>query len=214
MKSTKISHTLDILTNLYYLNIIKPCQNERYLHHYFTEKIQKNYPICFEDISKSKLHPEWATANQSRLNGGKYKKIEKRYEIDSVGTSGFIDFVLGDYNNPEIGIEFKSNSSWRFESLVFDYMKLMDINNPLQTAISFSIIYRENELSNKLKLEIINKTITEYKNRLKERLDKNRTFIFWIVEIAYNSKKTNSWYCENLDEMFKVGIPKFTKNEK
>lgn len=209
MKSIKISKTLDILTNICYLKIIKPCQNERYLHHYFTEKMQKYFPIYLEDITKSKLHPEWATANQIRINGGKYKKIGNRYEIDNDGTSGFIDFVLGDYNNPEIGIEFKSNSSWKFESIVFDYMKLMDINNPLQTAISFSIIYRENGPSNKLKLDIINKTIEEFKNRLNERLDKSRPFLFWIVEIAHKRDKINSWYCKNLEQEFKIGIPEF-----
>ena len=213
MKTTKISHVFDILTNLYNLNIINPCKNERYLHHYFTEIIQKDYPICFEDISKCKLHPEWATSNLSRPKGGKYKKIEKKYEIDSLGTSGFIDFVLGDYNNPEIGVEFKLNFSWRFESIVFDYVKLMDLNNPLNAAISFSIIIREKNLSNKLKLEIINKTVFEYKNRLKERLDKNRIFLFWIVEIAYNNKKINSWYCDNMEGLFKEDIPKFAEIE-
>lgn len=213
MRNIKIIQTLDILHNIYNLSIKKPCQNERYLHHYFTEKIQKDYPIYFEDISQSRLHPEWATANQYRVQKGKYKKNEKKYEISDDGTSGFIDFALGDYNYPEVGIEFKSNSSWQFEPIVFDFMKLLDINNNLQTAISFSIIYRKNELSSKLTFDKINNTITEVKNRLKGRLNINRPFIFWIVEIAYNNEKTNSWYCDNLDEKFIIGIPKFTENE-
>lgn len=207
MKDIVEHKIFDILMSMYNMNIINPCLNERYLHHYFTEKIQKEYPIVFNDLNKSKLHPEWATANQSRLNGGKYKKNGKMYEIDDNGTSGFIDFALGDYDNPQMGIEFKCNKSWHFQSIVFDYMKLMDNNNSLQKIISFSIIYRENKLSNRLTLNKINETITELRNRLNARLGTNRSFIFWIVEIAVNSNEKNSWYCTNLNEKFLKGIP-------
>jgi hypothetical protein len=48
----------------------------------------------------------------------------------------------------------------------------------MQLAISFSIVYRENELSNRLTLGKINETITEFLKRLDNKLDKNRDFKF------------------------------------
>ncbi|NLJ82045.1 MAG: hypothetical protein GX330_02840, partial [Bacteroidales bacterium] len=93
--------------------------------------MQKKYPICYDNLLHSKLHPEWATS-------GKYKKSEKEYLIDEKGTCGFIDFAIGDYENPDLCIEFKHNKSWNFQSIVFDFMKLMDSNNKMKSAISFS----------------------------------------------------------------------------
>lgn len=207
MENLAIRQIIEVLTNIYNLNIQVPCLNERYLHHYFTKKIQSEYSIILNELNKSKLHPEWATANQYRLNGGKYKKNNNEYEINDNGTSGFIDFALGNYNNPQICIEFKCNKSWSFQSIVFDYMKLMDKNNELQQAVSFSIIYRDIKLSNELNLNKINETISELKKRLNKRLATNRRFIFWIVEIAIETKRKRSWYCTNLDEKFLIGIP-------
>ena len=207
MERMPIPQIIELLTSIYNLEIKNPCLNERYLHHYFTKTIQKEFPIIFDDLHKSKLHPEWATSNQYRLKGGKYKENDNKYEINDNGTSGFIDFALGDYYNPQIGIEFKCNKSWNFQSIVFDYMKLMDKNNLLQQAISFSIIYRDKRLSNELKLNNINETIIELKKRLNTRLATNRQFLFWVVEIAIESKSKRSWYCTNLDEKFLIGIP-------
>lgn len=206
MEYTKTQQqVIDILTDIYNLNITKPCHNERYLHHYFTENIKKKYPIFYDNLSQSKLHPEWATS-------GKYRKNDKEYLIDENGTSGHIDFALGDYENPDLCIEFKHNKSWNFQSIVFDFIKLMDSNNKIKSAISFSIIYREKELSNRLKLSEINKTITEFTKRLDNKLDKNRPFLFWIIEIAPNSKtiQKQSWFCNSLDEKFMLGFPNTT----
>jgi hypothetical protein len=86
-------------------------------------------------------------------------------------------------------------------------MKLMDKCNPLKKAISISIIYRDKKLSTKLTLNKINESITELSNRLNVRMDINRPFLFWIIEIAYNNKKKESWYCRNLNEKFLNGIP-------
>lgn len=210
MENIKESQVFKILNEIADMNIEKHCHNERYLHHYFTEKIQKDYPIIYNDLDLSKLHPEWATLIKNYRNGGKYKKIENEYKIDNDnGTSGFIDFVLGDYDKPEIGIEFKFCKSWNFQSLVFDYIKLLDSANSIQKAISFSIIYREKELSNELTLDKIKETITVLKNRLDGTLDINREFLLWIIEIAPHSKKKQkrSWFCDNLDKNFVEGTP-------
>ena len=74
MENIKESQVFKILNEIADMNIVKLCHNERYLHHYFTEKIQKDYPIIYNDLNKSKLHPEWATAIKNYRNGGKYKK--------------------------------------------------------------------------------------------------------------------------------------------
>jgi hypothetical protein len=189
---------IDILTNICNLNITEPCYNERYLHHYFTEKVQKVYPIVYDNLSQSKLHPEWTTI-------GKYRKESKEYIITEKGTCGHIDFAIGDYNNPDLGIEFKHTTSWNYQSLIFDFMKLLDIKNKIKSAISFSIIYRENELSNRLTLNKINETIEIFTNRLDNRLEKDRPFLFWIIEVAPKSKtnQKKSWFCNSLDEKFK-----------
>jgi len=201
MKVTQ--QAIDILTGIYNLNITNPCQNERYLHHYFTKRVQEEYPIDYENISNSSLHPEWATVGEYYKNDKKYHPIEK-------GTCGHIDFALGKYDNPDLGIEFKYCESWKFESIVFDFMKLLDVKNQIKTAISFSIICRrENELSNKLTGKKINETITEVTKRLGKRLDTNRPFLFWIIEIAPNSniKQKQSWVCNHLNRKFESGIP-------
>ena len=210
MNSIYESQVFSILSEIANLNFFKPCINERYLHHYFTMKIQKVYPIVYEDVRKGKLHPEWATAIKDYRNGGKYQKVGNEYKIkDGNGTTGYIDFVLGDYDNPEMGIEFKCNRSWNFQSLVFDYMKLMDRNNSIQKVISFSIIYREKDHSNKLPLEL-NGTIDKLTKRLGNRMDNKREFLFWILEIApnsCNSKKVKSWYCNDLEYKFQEKMP-------
>jgi len=198
---------INIINEIYNLDFANSCKNERYLHHYFTGKIQKEYPIIYKDMTNSTLHPEWTTS-------GKYCKTDKEYLIDENGTFGHIDFALGNYENPDLGIEFKHNQSWNFQSIVFDFMKLMDCKNKIKTAISFSIIYRKKELSNELTLEIINETITELKNRLDNRLDENRPFLFWIIEVApqSNTNKKKSWFCNNLDNKFKEVL--INKNQK
>ena len=118
--------------------------------------------------------------------------------------------ILGDYHNPKYGIEFKCTKSWNFQSIVFDYMKLMDSNNLLQKSMSFLIIYRENKFSNRLNIDKINETINELINRLNERLEIKRPFLFWIIEISVKTKGITSWYCNNLNEKFLSGIPKHT----
>ena len=114
------------LKEVYDLTYIDPCCNERYLHHYFSQRIKDSFPVDYVDYKRSSLHPEWATANSIRPKGGKYKKENNKYFVNDAGTSGFIDFALGNYENTELGIEFKVCESFKFESLVFDYMKLMD----------------------------------------------------------------------------------------
>ena len=209
MEEIKDSEVFKILKEINDSGVINACRNERYLHHYFTRKIQNTYPIVYEDFAQCKLHPEWATLIKGiRNGGGKYKKKEKEYRIDEAdGTSGFIDFALGSYDSPEIGLEFKVCRGWIFQSLVFDYMKLLDSVNSIEKAVSFSIIYREKNHSSELSLDKINETITALTDRLGCRLATSRKFLFWIIEIVPNGKKNKSWYCDNLEQKFVEKTP-------
>lgn len=191
-----------ILEDISNLNFSNPCCNERYLHHYFSQKIQEAFPVLYEDYKKSLLHPEWATANKIRTKGGKYRKNANEYCCDKFGTSGFIDFVIGDYEEPELGIEFKVRNSWNSESLIFDYMKLMDNRNSIKSSISFAIIFRENNLSNRLNISKMNSVLSALEDRLKNGLLADRKFLFRIVEIAAKSQEKRSWYCNNLNKKF------------
>lgn len=197
----------NIIKEVYDLNFIDPYCNERYLHHYFSQRIKESFSVIYEDYNNSTLHPEWATANKVHMNGGRYRKKDNKYFVKDAGTSGFVDFALGKYKNPALGIEFKVCDSWKSESLIFDYMKLMDRNNSIKSSISFAVIFRESRFSNKLNINTLNNTLLELENRLNERLDTNRKFLFWIVEVALKSQEKRSWYCDNLSNNFSSGIP-------
>jgi hypothetical protein len=157
-------------------------QNERYLHHYFSRKIQKYYPICYNDVITSKLHPEWPTSS-----------------------AGFIDFAIGNYLHPEIAIEFKAGFGWETEGIVFDFMKLMDTANPFKECISFNIIYRDKGLSRDLDTTKVNeaKDIFIFQTRLGCRLAKDRKFQFWIVEIANQGTQKRIWYMDDIVDLYK-----------
>jgi hypothetical protein len=200
MKNLIFPKVVEILNEIQSLNFEEPCPNERYLHHYFTGKIQAEYPdlIIYTNKSRSKLHPEWATK-------GKYKKNKEsgnKYEICNNGSPGFVDFTLGEYENPELGIEFKVSKGWQFQSLVFDYMKLMDNQNLFNKVISFAIIYRDKGLSNQLTLDKIKETIVELSARLGSKLDENRPFLFKIIEVANDNNK-RCWICDNIAANFR-----------
>jgi hypothetical protein len=199
------------------------CKNERYLHHYFSHELQlKKYPIICGDTSKNLLHPEWPTKKKEKNNGigGTYKHDkDKRIRIvDKNGYSGFIDFAIGDYDKPEIAIEFTVSSGWEKEAVIYDMMKLMDSRNPFQKVISYNIVFRKGNLPGEVTKTFtdfknaINHSLTVYKERLENSCVHNRKYLFWVIEIGNN--QTRSWYCSNFDGVkstspkeFKMGDP-------
>ncbi|MCD6506565.1 hypothetical protein J7M22_08050, partial [Candidatus Poribacteria bacterium] len=105
--------------------------NERYLHHFFSHILQKKYNMLnlSGDNGNITLHPEWPTyKEQTKLDYGRYKKVNGKYYPDKNGTAGFIDFAIGDYNKPDIGIEFSLKYGWSHEEIVYDFLKLLDSN--------------------------------------------------------------------------------------
>ena len=214
--------SIEILRKLCKAEIIPhACQNERYLHHYYSKEIQEHFEIDFRNLEKSKLHPEWPTSKKSTgINCSKYRKNdENKYIVTTNGSSGFIDFAIGDYKEPEFAIEFTSKYVFSREDLTYDFMKLLDDVNPFKNVISFNLIYREKGLpeggdkQNIIdKLESIREDITKKEKGRNLKIAKQRRLLFWIVEIDQKRKK-RFWICENAECKFKVEeeIPDFNK---
>jgi hypothetical protein len=226
-----MNNIIKILKNIYSPIQILPnhCQNERYLHHYFSNKLQniistetpdplRKYAIIYNHLARSSFHPEWPSKksikNDTISDCGKYRydKTSKKYIVDDEnGTSGFIDFAIGDYITPEIGIEFTASFGWKGEEIIYDMMKLMDSRNPFKKVVSYNIIFREKRLPKKTTksydkfIGAIANSLSNYQDRLnigiKNYYERNREYLFWIIEIGQN--ETRSWYCTNISTLTK-----------
>ena len=196
------------------------CKNERYLHHYFSHKLQtQKYSVMYNDESSRVIHPEWPTRKKERNNGngGTYKcaKNKKKYNVDENGHSGFIDFAIGDYDKPEIGIEFTVSTSWKKEEVIYDMMKLMDSRNPFQKVISYNIVFRKEKLPEEGTTDFsdfkdaINDSLSVYQERLNDYkyYARKREYLFWVIEIGTN--QTRSWYCGNFEGIETTGPKEF-----
>ena len=94
------------------------------------------------------MHPEWPTFKKGTgLKYSKYKKINGKYQPYEEGSAGFIDFAIGDYNEPEIGIEFSLKYGWSNEAIVYDFLKLLDKNNPFK-LLFLTILYIGKKIGN------------------------------------------------------------------
>jgi hypothetical protein len=180
--------------------------NERYLHHYFSKEVQNkgiDLNICGGNIM---MFPEWPTFKKDRENNFakyKYEEEKKKYEPKDIkqnkGSSGFIDFAIGtNYNEPEIGIEFKYLTSWKSESVTFDFLKLADKRNPFKVAIWFGLIFRKKGIfSDDISEEKINKNFIEALNRLNDfNSVKERKMYICILEVN-NENKKRCFLCKN-----------------
>lgn len=207
--------SIEILCNLLNEKLIpSKCQNERYLHHYYSKNIQEFFNIDFRNLRESQLHPEYPTyKNSTRIFYSKYRKNdENKYIIaknDDKGSSGFIDFAIGDYKEPEFAIEFTSKYGFSSEDLTFDFLKLLDSNNrPFKGVISFNLIYREKELSKYGRKDNIEKALENIRAEILDKsrgrnldIAENRIYLFWIIEIDENGKK-RSWFCTDINKKF------------
>ena len=195
------------------------CQNERYLHHYFSHTLQNSahYAIKYNNLIKSPLHPEWPTRKKGYHDCGTYRHKDNLYIVDKKGSAGFIDFAIGDYNEPEIAIEFTASYGWKKEEVIYDMMKLMDSRNPFQKVISYNIVFRKKALPKESTKtcanfeRAINDTLSEYQKRLKNYCEHKRKYLFWVIEIGAN--QTRSWYCGNFKEVKPTDPEKFEMRE-
>lgn len=116
---TTIQKILDILLNQAVYNTALPSYNERYIHHMFSQACKNHFPISL--TQENLFHPEWATMNQNRKNGGQYNYVKGEYIIsDKNGRSGFIDFAIGNIDSPKIAIEFKVLNTFREKRIKCD----------------------------------------------------------------------------------------------
>ncbi len=203
---------IDLANNLKYNGLIL---NERYLHHLFSFLLQDkmgNIQLT-ETTPNILLHPEWPTyKSQADLSYGRYKKIyDGTYQPDVSGTAGFIDFTIGSYQAPDIGIEFSLKYGWSNEEVTYDFVKLLDNTNPFKAVISLNIIFRQNRLVEGRNLKNLENriysTIAEAKKRLKKRVcDKTRKIYFIISEIDRQNKRKH-WFYTELHKNFREGLP-------
>ncbi len=191
--------------------------NERYLHHRFSYEIQRAFgSIIMNGREEVFLHPEWPTYKSQmdikfgRYNGKDSENPKKtKYHIDKEGSGGLIDFAIGRYAKPEMGVEFKLTNGWDNEGIVFDYLKLMHSKNPFQSVISYSVILREYTQVIGGNLERLKdhmkSAVEESIKRLGNEIAKDRKVLLLISEIDSQGRRTH-WHCDNTAEGFKDGI--------
>lgn len=173
-------HILKLIENLRHVDN-NAHLNERYLHHLFSRQIQNDYPI--ELNCESQLHPEWATSIKGKREGGLYKKIGNSYEIvETDGSSGFIDFAIGNAEKPECAIEFKMSTHFNKEGLIYDYMKLLDGRNHFDKAISIAVYYGHSSHSSMCEADVLNDCFNMAVSRLKGVFS-GRPYRFFLVEV-------------------------------
>lgn len=177
--------------------------NERYVHHVFSHALQQaqspddvnllNYLGPAENIV---LHPEWPTYKESTglLTGGRYGRVGRRYvTIEDGRKGGFIDFALGDYSTPEIGVEFMLKPSWSNEETVFDFMKLLDSrNSSFRQVVFLGVILRPNGLPPDAETyrTLANQAFNEAAERLGIFTEEDgRTIYFVITEVAPDGRR-------------------------
>ena len=188
--------------------------NERYLHHYFSCLLQKEYNLLnlTGDNKAITLHPEWPTYKErTNLTFSRYRNVNGIYKPCKNGKAGFIDFAIGNYEKPEIGIEFSLKYGWSNEEIVYDFVKLLDKKNPFKVSISFNIIFRQRRLAKGEDLgnleNHMNDAFKEAVNRLKNEVcDDSREIYFIITEIDKCNNRRH-WHYDTTSNRFKSGLP-------
>ncbi len=178
--------------------------NERYLHHSFSLKIHGLHPKLMDLLDSAtllRLHPEWPTYKEATgIDCGKYREVDGRYlTVDSGKKGGFIDFALGQYLAPEVAIEFKLLFGWQGESIVFDYMKLLDERNPFKAVVQVTVLMRPNGLAAVGRKDAIHTAMNTAYHEAARRLGNgltspvaDRIHRFIVTELGPNERR--HWY--------------------
>lgn len=202
---------LEIAKSLKYRGLML---NERYLHHFFSHLLQdKHNSLDLSEESTSLiLHPEWPTyKTQTQLFYSQYKRKNGEYRPDLDGKAGFIDFAVGDYESPHIGIEFSLKYGWSNEEIVYDFLKLLDQKNPFKAAISFNVIFRQQKLARGKYPQTLERHMHEAIREAVKRLgyndvDASREIYLIVTEID-NDNKRRHWHYDRTRKEFKKGLP-------
>jgi len=184
---------LDIAESIKYRDVY----NERYLHHFFSHMLQDNYNLLnLTDDGEITLHPEWPI---NKMKTGIEYGIGK----------GNIDFAIGNYKKPDIGIEFTLKDGWSHDEVVGDFIKLLDKSIPFSVSISFNLIIRQDKLVEKGWLrdlvEHMNRGYTDAVNQLNNKYDESRELYLIVTEI--DKKNRRHWHFDKKSAEFKLGLP-------
>lgn len=60
---------------------------------------------------------------------------------------GFVDFALGDYRSPRLGVELTHQFDWNGEAFAYDVVKLLDKRVPFEAVYSLNFVLRYKQLS-------------------------------------------------------------------
>lgn len=175
--------------------------NERYLHHLFSYQIQQEYPVSLDN--NSLLHPEWATYIKEERPGGQYQRNGNKYLIsNSSGSSGFIDFAIGNVKKPDYAIEFKMSRAFNREGLIYDYMKLLDKRNHFHKALSVAVYYGHSSHFQLCETDTLKGCLEEAVSRLNGNFSE-REHSFYYLEII-NGHPAKILECSNSLEFIEI----------
>lgn len=175
--------------------------NERYLHHYFSREIQKYIPVSFS--KNCQLHPEWATAVKGTRRNAKYLWTNEGYTIDERGSSGFVDFAIGDLENPYCGVEVKMSTKIDTKGVIYDLMKLLDNRNKFKEAVSMIVYYGHVNKSKLMRTDTLDNLLYTSKKLLEGgRLADNRNLHIIVAEI--NKEGSTFYECQGMNDKFSL----------
>ena len=186
-------------------------RNEHYIHHIFSHLVQEYCgEIDLAENTATNLHPEWST--RGHYKEGKPKDYQPVGPED--GSPGRVDFAVGRYEKPDIGVEFAfMPKGWDGEKVIPDFIKLLDDKNPFNTSISFTLVFRENRLVQKGGLAAFEKAMNGTFGKAFERLrSNNRLFnnsrqLYLVVTEVDKDSRRRHWYYDNAGGRFVCGLP-------
>ena len=166
------------------------------------------YDIFF-DNKAAQFHPEWATAITGGRDGGFYKGTDEGYEPRDVkkdkmkdtkgGNPGFIDFAIGDFDEPDCAVEFKMAKEMDAKGFKFDYMKLLDRRNHFKKAISLSVVFGR---KTPLEQEQLDANLKAAKEKLGHYYDNGKPYRFIVIQLI--NGKHYHWECNNDTQRFRL----------
>jgi hypothetical protein len=177
--------------------------NERYLHHGLSAELQRQgFHLDLTDVRRSALHPEWPTWKvRTGIAFARYRNAGRRLlPADADGSEGHLDFALGGYDRPAVGIELLLAEGWHHEDFVGDCVKIFDPRTPFSTAVSFTIVMRRNGLpgrGDERRLDShINEGVQEALRRLGGQHATARRTLLVITEVAPSGDRRH-WCTRN-----------------
>lgn len=204
-----------LLSTAQTINLHPDQANERYLHHHFSQELrQRGLVLDVTGRDRSTLHPEWPTwKKQSKIEFARYqgKKGKNLMPVETGTSGGKIDFALGAYDWPTVGVEAWSGNTWNKCAIMDDLFKVLDPRNPFQVAVSFSVILRPGNLAQGAYLSGLEDGIAAANADVRSRLQQlplgrpDKVIRFVITEVARNGERRH-WSLCDVNGTFERGL--------